>query len=60
MTEAEFDIIHRVHLKGSFSVTKAAWPHMRKQGYGKVSLERVATEAGGGMFQSLLFGGRLS
>jgi len=26
----------KVHLKGAFSVTKAAWPHLREQKYGKV------------------------
>ncbi|OQR78849.1 peroxisomal multifunctional enzyme type 2-like [Tropilaelaps mercedesae] len=46
MTEAEFDIIHRVHLKGSFAVTKAAWPYMRKQGYGKV----IMTASAAGIF----------
>ena len=29
------DIIHRVHLRGSFLVTRAAWPHFTKQKYGK-------------------------
>ena len=29
------DIIQRVHLRGSFLVTRAAWPHMKKQGYGR-------------------------
>lgn len=26
----------QVHLRGSFLVTRAAWPHMRKQGYGRI------------------------
>lgn len=30
------DLIHNVHLRGAYSVTKAAWPHMKKQKYGRV------------------------
>ena len=29
------DMVHRVHLRGSFLVTQAAWPHMREQKYGR-------------------------
>nr|CAB3254232.1 peroxisomal multifunctional enzyme type 2 [Phallusia mammillata] len=36
MTEQEWDLILKIHLKGSFSVTKAAWDHMKKQGYGRI------------------------
>nr|CAB3254257.1 peroxisomal multifunctional enzyme type 2 [Phallusia mammillata] len=36
MKEQEWDLILKVHLKGSFSVTKAAWDHMKKQGYGRI------------------------
>ncbi|KAK7590229.1 hypothetical protein V9T40_001842 [Parthenolecanium corni] len=32
----DWDIIHDVHLKGAFKVTQAAWPHFRKQNYGRV------------------------
>ncbi|KAK4337238.1 hypothetical protein RND71_043543 [Anisodus tanguticus] len=28
------DLVHKVHLKGAFSVTKAAWPHFRAQSFG--------------------------
>lgn len=44
MTEAEWDIIHQVHLRGSFMVTKAAWPHMRQRGYGRIIM--TASSAG--------------
>lgn len=44
MTEADWDIIQRVHLKGSFMVTKAAWPHMRERGYGRIIM--TASSAG--------------
>jgi len=36
LSDDDWDIVHRVHLRGAFSVTQAAWPHMRKQGYGRV------------------------
>jgi (3R)-3-hydroxyacyl-CoA dehydrogenase / 3a,7a,12a-trihydroxy-5b-cholest-24-enoyl-CoA hydratase / enoyl-CoA hydratase 2 len=36
MTEEDWDQIYRVHLLGSFRVTRAAWPHMRAAGYGRV------------------------
>ena len=30
MTDLDWDLIMKVHLKGTFSVTKAAWPIFRK------------------------------
>ena len=36
MSEADWDLIYRVHLLGSYRVTHAAWPHMREAGYGRV------------------------
>jgi NAD(P)-dependent dehydrogenase (short-subunit alcohol dehydrogenase family) len=30
MTDMDWDLIMKVHLKGTFSVTKAAWPIFRK------------------------------
>ncbi|MBU1345377.1 MAG: SDR family NAD(P)-dependent oxidoreductase [Alphaproteobacteria bacterium] len=32
----DFELVLNVHLMGSVNVTKAAWPHMREQGYGRV------------------------
>ena len=31
------DLVHTVHLKGAFMVTRAALPYMRKQNYGRYS-----------------------
>lgn len=28
--------MYQVHVKGAFSVTKAAWPHFRKQKFGRI------------------------
>ncbi len=36
MTDADWDLIYRVHVLGSYKVTKAAWDKMREQGYGRI------------------------
>lgn len=36
MTDDDWDLIYRVHVKGSYAVTHAAWPHMREQEYGRI------------------------
>jgi multifunctional beta-oxidation protein len=36
MSDAEWDAIIAVHLKGAFACTKAAWPIFRKQKFGRV------------------------
>ncbi|CAG2234776.1 HSD17B4 [Mytilus edulis] len=38
------NLIHRVHLRGSFQVTRAAWPHMKKNKYGRIIM--VTSAAG--------------
>jgi NAD(P)-dependent dehydrogenase (short-subunit alcohol dehydrogenase family) len=48
MTPAEFDAVLAVHLRGSFLVTRAAWPFLREQGYGRV----VMTTSPAGLFGS--------
>ena len=42
MTEADWDLVYQVHVKGSFAVTHAAWPHMREAGYGRVVMTASA------------------
>ena len=37
-SDSDWDLVHRVHLGGAFRVTRAAWPHMKKGGYGRVVL----------------------
>ena len=44
MKDGDWDIIYRVHLKGAYKVTKAAWPIMRQQRYGRIV--NVASAAG--------------
>ncbi|CAD8066330.1 unnamed protein product [Paramecium primaurelia] len=36
MKDEDWDLIYRVHLKGTYSCTKAAWPYMREQKYGRI------------------------
>ncbi|MED6250025.1 hypothetical protein ATANTOWER_023383, partial [Ataeniobius toweri] len=33
-SDLDWDLIHRVHLRGSFLVTRAAWNHMKNQNFG--------------------------
>jgi NAD(P)-dependent dehydrogenase (short-subunit alcohol dehydrogenase family) len=46
MSAAEFDAVIAVHLRGSFLVAKAAWSHLREQGYGRI----VNTSSPSGLF----------
>jgi len=48
MTETDWDLIMKVHLKGAFSVTRAAWNIMREQGYGRI----INTSSSSGLFGS--------
>ncbi|CAG8706651.1 27283_t:CDS:2 [Dentiscutata erythropus] len=36
MTDEDWDLVQRVHLRGTYKVTKAAWPYFTKQKYGRV------------------------
>ncbi|KAJ7274455.1 peroxisomal hydratase-dehydrogenase-epimerase [Mycena haematopus] len=36
MSDKEWDQVMEVHLKAAFACTKAAWPHFRKQKFGRV------------------------
>ena len=36
MKESDWNDIYQVHLYGAFRVTHAAWPHLRKQAFGRV------------------------
>jgi NAD(P)-dependent dehydrogenase (short-subunit alcohol dehydrogenase family) len=46
LTEAELDIVVKVHLYGGFNVTKAAWPHLKAQSYGRI----INTTSGSGLY----------
>lgn len=46
MTEKEFTAVLDVHLTGSYRLTKAAWPYMRQQKYGRI----INTASPAGLF----------
>jgi len=46
MSEQHWDDIMQVHLKGAFSMTKAAWSHMITQNYGRI----ISTASSSGLF----------
>ncbi len=46
MTAEQWDAVLRVHLYGTFNVTRAAWPHMREQHFGRV----IVTTSTSGLF----------
>ena len=46
MKELDWDLIMKVHLKGAFSVTRAAWNIMREKNYGRI----INTGSNAGIF----------
>lgn len=48
MSELDWDLIMKVHLKGAFSVTRAAWNIMREKNYGRI----INTGSSAGIFGS--------
>ncbi|XP_040597765.1 peroxisomal multifunctional enzyme type 2 [Mesocricetus auratus] len=43
ISDEDWDIIQRIHLRGSFQVTRAAWDHMKKQKYGRILMTSSAS-----------------
>ncbi|KAM9821771.1 peroxisomal multifunctional enzyme type 2 [Syngnathus typhle] len=41
-SDLDWDLIHRVHLRGSFLVTRAAWNHMKEQKFGRIIMTASA------------------
>ena len=48
MKEIDWDLIMKVHLKGAYSLTRAAWPIMRSKNYGRI----INTSSASGIFGS--------
>lgn len=44
ITDSDWDIIHRIHLRSVFLISRAAWPYMKKQNYGRIIM--VPSSAG--------------
>lgn len=42
MSAEDWDLVYRVHVRGAFEVTHAAWPHMREQRYGRIVMTASA------------------
>ena len=52
MTDQDWDLVQRVHLRGSYKVTKAAWPIFLEQKYGRVVMTASAAGIYGNYGQS--------
>lgn len=48
MTDQDWDLVIKVHVKGSYKCARAAWPYFRKQKYGRV----INTASAAGLFGS--------
>lgn len=46
ISNQDWDLVHDVHLKGSFKTTQAAWPIFKKQKYGRV----IMTSSNSGVY----------
>lgn len=44
--DQDWDLIFKVHVKGAYKCARAAWPHFRKQKYGRV----INTASAAGLF----------
>ncbi|XP_043915273.1 peroxisomal multifunctional enzyme type 2 [Protopterus annectens] len=42
ISNTDWDLIHKVHLRGSFLVTRAAWNHMKNQKFGRIIMTSSA------------------
>ncbi|XP_036596677.1 peroxisomal multifunctional enzyme type 2 [Trichosurus vulpecula] len=43
ISDEDWDLVHKVHLRGSFQVTRAAWDHMKKQKFGRIIMTASAS-----------------
>lgn len=46
ISDQDWNLVNDVHLKGSFKCTQAAWPHMRKQKFGRI----IMTSSNSGIY----------
>ncbi len=46
LEEPQLDLVLKVHLYGAFHVARAAWPHLKDQGYGRI----INTTSGSGLY----------
>lgn len=48
MKDSDWDLIMKVHVRGAYKCARAAWPHFRKQKYGRL----ISTASAAGLFGS--------
>ena len=48
MKDQDWDLVMKVHVEGAYKCARAAWPHFRKQKYGRV----IGTASAAGLFGS--------
>lgn len=53
LSDEDWDAVLATHLTGSFKTTRAVWPHMKAQGYGRL----VYTASSAGLFGMPMVGG---
>jgi len=46
LSDTDWDLVHKVHLRGAFLTSRAAWPHMKKNKFGRI----IMTSSVAGMF----------
>ena len=46
MTDEDWDLVVRVHLRGAYACTKAVWPIFKKQDFGRI----INTTSGSGLY----------
>ncbi|EFA85350.1 peroxisomal multifunctional protein [Heterostelium album PN500] len=46
MSDADWDLVYRVHTKGAFKLTRAAWNHMRDNKFGRI----IMTSSAAGLY----------
>lgn len=45
-SDLDWDLIHRIHLRAGFLLSRAAWPHMQKNKFGRI----IMTSSGAGIY----------
>jgi 3-hydroxyacyl-CoA dehydrogenase/3a,7a,12a-trihydroxy-5b-cholest-24-enoyl-CoA hydratase len=52
MTDNDWDLVYKVHLRGAYKCSKAAWPYMREQNYGRIIMTASAAGLYGNVGQA--------
>jgi len=60
MKDVDWDLIFKVHVFGAYKVTKAAWPYMMDQGYGRIIMTTSAAGIYGNFGQANYSAGKLA